>query len=400
MNRFGVLPRQTIREMIESGSIQAEEEIPEDNIQPSSLDLRIAAGEVIRLPGAFSPNVPNFIDFARTLSNKHNYFNQVIKGGDSFVLEVGVPYLFRNMEWLELPDDACGKTDNKSTSGRINLQVRTIAPGHHEFDVIPRGYKGELYSLIMAKSFPIKLSPGSSLNQLRISNGPMENAILDNLNLEIQHRKHCLVYDLDGQKMDWTNVLKAQNGGIILTANLKSVRGDGIIGHRFKGAATYALEFNRTNHCPLNFFEPIFEPPDGEPIVLAEGDFTILSSGEAFSVPGQFCSVMVPHDSAIAEARSHWAGFFDPGWGWTNGRKGTAAVFEINPHENILVFHNQPICVMQMYRMTERPDVLYGEKAVKSHYPDQKGPKLSKHFDDFFKSKTAVPPLTSAAPIV
>ena len=48
-------------------------------------------------------------------------------------------------ELLDLPRDVYGITNNKSSSGRINLQTRLIVNGVPAFDYVPRGYRGELW---------------------------------------------------------------------------------------------------------------------------------------------------------------------------------------------------------------------------------------------------------------
>jgi dCTP deaminase len=42
---------------------------------------------------------------------------------------------------------------------------------------------------------------------------------------------------------------------------------------------------------------------------------------------------MVPYDTRSGEFRVHYAGFFDPGFGWKNGRaKGSKAVLEVRTY--------------------------------------------------------------------
>jgi len=90
---------------------------------------------------------------------------------------------------------------------------------------------------------------------------------------------------------------------------------------------------------------------------------------------------MVAYDIAAGEFRSHYAGFFDPGFGF--GKNGTVlgapAVLEVLPHENVILRHRQPVCKMVYERMIATPDKIYGVD-MKSNYAKQRGPKLSKHF--------------------
>ena len=91
---------------------------------------------------------------------------------------------------------------------------------------------------------------------------------------------------------------------------------------------------------------------------------------------------MVAYDIYNGEFRSHYAGFFDPGFGYgKNGEiKGRQAVLEVRSYETNFIFRDgQPICRMNFEKLIEPADFIYGEE-IGSHYANQSGPKLSKHF--------------------
>jgi len=97
-------------------------------------------------------------------------------------------------------------------------------------------------------------------------------------------------------------------------------------------------------------------------------------------VPVQYAAELNAYDIAAGEFRSHYAGFFDPGWGCVDDSgKGTPVVLELLPHENVILRHQQPVCKTIYQRLTEPSDRPYGS-GIKSNYHGQRGPKLSKHF--------------------
>ncbi|WP_449337265.1 dCTP deaminase domain-containing protein [Streptomyces griseus] len=56
------------------------------------------------------------------------------------------------------------------------------------------------------------------------------------------------------------------------------------------------------------------------------GEFYILASKEAVQVPPDFAAEMVPFDPLVGEFRVHYAGFFDPGFGYAGaGGQGSRA---------------------------------------------------------------------------
>ncbi len=90
---------------------------------------------------------------------------------------------------------------------------------------------------------------------------------------------------------------------------------------------------------------------------------------------------MTAYDPTAGELRTHYAGFFDPGFGHDPiGQKfGTRAALEVRARDvPFMVEHRQSICKLAFERMRDRPDRLYGQD-VGSHYQGQ-STMLSKHF--------------------
>jgi dCTP deaminase len=90
---------------------------------------------------------------------------------------------------------------------------------------------------------------------------------------------------------------------------------------------------------------------------------------------------MTAYDPTAGELRTHYAGFFDPGFGYDPARRrpGSRAALEVRARDvPFMVEHGQPICKLAFEQMIERPDQLYGED-VGSNYQGQET-MLSKHF--------------------
>ena len=51
-------------------------------------------------------------------------------------------------------------------------------------------------------------------------------------------------------------------------------------------------------------------------LVLDPGDFYLLSSKERFCVPAGWAAEMEPFDQSSGDFSVHYAGFFDPGFGY------------------------------------------------------------------------------------
>src|ERR1044071_7394112 len=95
-----------------------------------------------------------------------------------------------------------------------------------------------------------------------------------------------------------------------------------------------------------------------------------------------------PYDVRRGEVRTHYAGFFDPGFGFdtsagwgARGRAGggSQATLEVRAHDvPFVVEQGQRVCWMTYSKMTEVPEFLYGAE-IGSNYQDQINT-LSKHF--------------------
>jgi dCTP deaminase len=89
---------------------------------------------------------------------------------------------------------------------------------------------------------------------------------------------------------------------------------------------------------------------------------------------------MVPYDPSIGEFRVHYAGFFDPGFGYgLSDVLGTLAVLEVRAHEvPILIEHGQIVGRLVYSPMVARPDKIYGVQIGSSY--QMQGLALSKQF--------------------
>ena len=104
-------------------------------------------------------------------------------------------------------------------------------------------------------------------------------------------------------------------------------------------------------------------------------------SAEAVSVPPDLASEMTAYDPTSGELRTHYAGFFDPGFGFETAAKdqGSRAALEVRAHDvPFMIEHGQRVCKLTFERMLEPPDALYGS-AIGSSYQGQEET-LGKHF--------------------
>ncbi|MEL6126427.1 MAG: 2'-deoxycytidine 5'-triphosphate deaminase [Pseudomonadota bacterium] len=353
----GVVPSQAIAAMIAQGQVTSGAPVPEDQIQPASLDLRL--GDVAyRIRASFLPGAGSTV--MERLSDFEMHQIDLTPGA---VLEKGCVYLVPLQEGLALPSEMSAVANAKSSTGRLDLFTRLITDRGTEFDRIEAGYAGPLYAEISPRSFSVLLRPGIRLNQVRFRVG---HATLDDTALRALHADVGLV-DQDAHIDD----------GLAFSVDLRPRDGE-IVGYRAK-PHTALIDLDRIGHYPVaEFWEPV-AAQDGR-IVLDPGAFYILVSREAVHVPPDYAAEMAPYIAMVGEFRVHYAGFFDPGFGNAGaGGAGSRGVLEVRCHEAPFALeHGQVVGRLVYERMMTRPEKLYG-RDMGSNYQGQ-GLKLSKHF--------------------
>jgi dCTP deaminase len=119
----------------------------------------------------------------------------------------------------------------------------------------------------------------------------------------------------------------------------------------------------------------------GGQLVLEPEEFYLLLSAEAVSIPREFAAEMAAYDPTSGELRTHYAGFFDPGFGYdaAGALRGSTAALEVRAHDvPFMVEHGQWVCKLTFERMLEPPTQLYGQ-GIGSNY-QQQTETLGKHF--------------------
>ena len=191
-------------------------------------------------------------------------------------------------------------------------------------------------------------------------------------------KTHCVLWS-DKAPLPYEDApIDDGDGSLLLSVDLRG--NEGSIGYHARMGTQKAIEFSRRDYELGDFFEPIRTPPDGV-LMLRRGDFYILGTCERVRVPTRYAGEIVPMDARAGEFRAHYAGFFDPGFGF--GREGEVegctAVLEIRAFENLLLRHGQPIAKFIFEQVAELPDLIYGID-LGSHYAFQPGVRLGKQF--------------------
>src|SRR3954467_13364522 len=343
MTTKGILPDHMIAELAKSGGIRPAREFASDQIQPASLDLRL--GKVAyRVRASFLPGPQTTVAERIAELRLHE-----IALTDGAVLETNCVYIVPLLESLALPADLAAAANPKSSTGRLDVFTRVITDRARGFDRIEAGYHGPLYAEISPKTFPVLVREGSRLSQLRLRRGHAE---LSADELATLHARERLV---DAEDADF-------EGGISVSVDLAGPGGGALIGYRAKRHTGVIDIERRAGYDYAEFWEPMHARRDGT-LILDPDEFYILASKEAVQVPPDYAAEMVPFDPLVGEFRVHYAGFFDPGFGYAGaGGKGSRAVLEVRSREVPFIReHGQIVGRLVDEKMLARPDSLYGQ---------------------------------------
>ena len=331
----GVLPDHEIEALAAAGAIRFDLPLDEGQVQPASLDLRLAQ-DAYRLRASFLPGKDRTV--AEMLQEPGMHLHRIDLTEQGAVLETGCVYLVPLQESLRLPNGLAARANPKSSTGRIDVFTRLVTNRSRAFDEVPTGYSGPLYLEVSPRTFPIMVRPGDRLAQIRFKRKKPEALKEKVVSIDLEPQ--------DGQP-----------------AGYRAKHHSGIVDLRGIGA-----------HEAGQFWEPVY-PRDGR-IVLNPEEFYILVSRETVKVAPNEAAKMAPIAPELGEFRAHYAGFFDPGFGTNTG--GSRAVLEVRSRDvPFILEHGQPVAKLIYEDMTSKPKGLYGGKG--SNYQGQ-GLRLSKHF--------------------
>ena len=326
------LNREQIKTLIKSGQIYSNKSINKNQIQPASLDLTLS-DKCYRIKASFIPNNIKISNVIKELSLSRVNLNI------NTLLEKNCIYLCELNEKLKLPKDIMGKSNPKSTTGRLDIFTRVITENGKEYDHINYNYNGKLYLEIIPQSFSIIVKRNISLNQLRFFKGSNEKNRIKKINISVAIKKNSI------------SAYKAKK-------------------------ITSAIDLNKINFYKSNKYWEKIIPKDNY-FIIERDEFYILRSKESIKIKNNQAAELEPFNDSFGNFRVHYAGFFDPGFG--NNRLGTPAVLELRAYDTPFIIRDgQLVGQLNYYQIDEIKNQSYGSK-INSNYFNQ-NLKLAKQF--------------------
>ena len=326
------LNRQQIIKLINNKQVYSKKLLMNNQIQPASLDLTLSE-KCYRIKASFIPNNIKISKVINELSLTKIDLNQ------NKLLEKNCIYLCELNEILNLPNDIMGKSNPKSTTGRLDIFTRVITENGKEYDYINYNYKGKLYLEIIPQSFSIILKKNISLNQIRFFQGSNTEEQIKQINLSV------------------------------------SIKRNKITAYKAK-KITSAIDLSKINFYKSDkYWDKIIVKDDY--FVIEKDEFYILRSKETIIIKNNQAAELEPFKDSFGNFRVHYAGFFDPGFG--NNNIGTPAVLELRAYDTPFIIRDgQLVGQLNYYKIDEIKKESYGN-GIKSNYFNQ-NLKLAKQF--------------------
>ncbi len=328
------LNREQILALIKKKKIYSKKSLNNNQVQPASLDLTLS-DKCYRIKASFIPNNLKISQVIKELSLTKINLNKNI------LLEKNCIYLCELNEKLRLPDDIMGKSNPKSTTGRLDIFTRVITENCKEYDFVNYNYKGKLYLEIIPQSFSIIIKKDISLNQIRFFKKSNIDYKIKQLNISVSIKKNLI------------SAYKAKK-------------------------ITSAIDLNKINFYKSDkYWEKII--PNDNYFIIERDEFYILRSKELIKIKNNQAAELEPFKDSFGNFRVHYAGFFDPGFG--NNKYGTPAVLELRAYDTPFIIRDgQLVGQLNYYEIEEIKKESYGVK-IKSNYFNQ-DLKLAKQFNE------------------
>jgi dCTP deaminase len=359
--RSGIWPAQLLRAATTQGIIQAEDILPEQ-IQPASIDLRLG-GTAYRVPASFLPGPSMTVrDKLAVLAEEE------IDIESGAVLETNQVYIVPLQEHLRLKRRMSGVANPKSSTGRLDVFARLITDFGTEFDTVHEKYSGPLWLEIAPRSFNVMVRKGSRLAQLRLRSGSPRSS--DSLVRDLNESVRIVRYE---------GTPDIKHYGLALSVDLRGDPVSGIVAYKAKRTPSH-IDVDKVNFYEIDdYWERVPRPKD-RGLILQKDEFYILATKEFVAIPHNVAADMVAYDTLVGEFRAHYAGFFDPGFGYTEaGHQGAKIVLEVRSHEvPFMIEHGQVVGRVMVERLTKTTDMPYGA-GIGSSYHGQ-GLTLGKQF--------------------
>ena len=360
----GVLAKKQIEQLFRNGMIECHqyEGLETD---ASAFDLRLSR-RAWRLKEGQRPSTR---ELAKIQAKSEEIGPEKDSAGEYFLFDNRKIYLVELDYYLTLPGNINGRATGRSSIGRLDIITRLLTENSTEYDTVEAGYKGPLYLLVLPQTFSIKVSPGQSLNQLRLFSGPpyasvITRSLIHEFGTPFWYVRH---QDRPNEWRSWEDLLQGYSSSRTAEPTLFDLTvdlADPELNYIYKAKQSPApepidLRRDEGTHDPRAYFEKVSIDKEGaeHSVLLGAYKFYIMKSKERLCVPCDVAVEVIAISERIGDIRIHYAGFAHPGFGRhrTQSKRGTPLIFEVRATDmDTRLYDGSLLARIQLFRMSTK----------------------------------------------
>lgn len=347
----GVLNQEQIHKLIndDSSQIKCEKriEIPQEKIDPSAIDLPLGDKFWTMKASCRVKQTGHVTDLIQRYGGPRK---KLEKGT---ILRPKTTYLIALPWSLKLWDNICARATAKSSVGRLDALVRLVADKETEFETVGLGNECNIYLEVRPNTFPLIVSPGDSLSQIRFLRGEEHHCTVS-INMLEYEDDPPLVNKAAEPIRSIPGV--GDNESILLRLDLDDDEKLGFAG--FVAKTEKELESvdpidpsNKDHYNPRDYWESVETVDDGASVLIEKDRFYIFRSKERFRLPAHLAVDCRAMSESLGDIRIHYAGFAHPFFGLNNGRdNGAPLIFEVRGYQFDTILHDETALAKVFFR--------------------------------------------------
>ena len=367
---YGVCPHQELGVLVEEGILPKGSRFKDDDVESSTLNLRNSGDiwelGVMRKPGANYTVAKMLKEQGRKLSGQDKKILQLnhtyavkVQGRIDFQKYAENPHILEHLLSYPIANTLQGIVEPKSSSGRMFLDVRSIADNSDEYNIVPVNYTGDLYLLVTPLVNPCILAPGDSLAQL-ITGTSLKP--ISGKDIEYIHNHEWSLFWENGKPME---DLVIRHDQVFVKPELSPKNGsDHVALKMVKHHNNEHLEIGKgaSTHSAKEFYEKVYLGVDNNLYGRFQESMLVLTT-PGVSVPPYLLMRMIQLPANQGKVSTHEAGLINAGdgFGGADGSHGSHMLCEITVDERsgTMWTPETDITSFQVYRLRRPSDYPY-----------------------------------------
>jgi deoxycytidine triphosphate deaminase len=324
-------------------------------INPASIDLPIVGGELYATTVYFPGVNKNYL---KRYASRRSYVE------NKPILEVEQTYLLPGPE-VELPSYWYAVADGRSTAGRMGIFVELLQESERipeRTNYLPPGYKGRVWFRIEPQCFPIIISPGDALLQIRLRKVD-DVGYLTTEDIRIRYGREIQLFDSENKLIPEEKIV--QENSTVLHVDVSKFL-------KHIPFTSEPIEYRAEEKYEIADYWEVFTNEKRE-LIVPQKSLHLIQCEESVSVGTSVCAKMgMKTDELGIHVETHRAGFFDPGFS--------------APPTNEVINRWKPMVLAQGQYLTRLfwEDLSHpAANAYIGHYQGQKGPTPPKQFKKY-----------------